>query len=182
MKFTKIICATIALASLSAFADDDDSLSALALQRANFSLEQAVEKVTTDYAGHIIEFELDDYKNQASYEIETINLDTEQKYKVKLSLEDGSVLKEESKSIKILGLNRLDDDELIAIKELQESNFELSSTIATLEQKYNANVVEFELESEKGISFYKFKLIGEQGAKRVLVDIKTGNVIPVMKH
>jgi uncharacterized membrane protein YkoI len=182
MKFTKVICASLALASLSAFADEDDSLSALALQRANFSLEQAVEKVTTDYAGHITEFEIDDYKNQATYEIETINLDTEQKHKVQLSLEDGSVLEEESKSIKILGLNRLDDEELIALKELQVSNFELGSTIAALKQKYNANVVEFELESEKGISFYKFKLMGEQGAKRVLVDIKTGNVIPVMKH
>jgi uncharacterized membrane protein YkoI len=182
MKFTKIICTTLAFASLSAFADEDNLLAILALQRANFSLEQAVEKVNTEYAGHIIEFEIDDYKNKATYEIETINIETEQKHKVKLSLEDGSVLKEESKSIKILGLNRLDDDELFALKELQTSDFKLSSTIATLKEKYNASIIEFELESEKGISFYKFKLMSEQGSKRVIVDIKTGNVIPVMKH
>lgn len=182
MKFTKILCATLAFASLSAFAGNDDSLASLALQRANFSVDQAIEKVSNDYSRHITDFEIDDDNNQATYEIETINFKTEQKYKVQLSLEDGNVLKENSKSLKILGMNRLDDDELFALKELKASNFKLSETIATLKQTYNADVVEFELESEKGISFYKFKLMGEQGAKRVLVDIKTGNIIPVMSH
>lgn len=180
MKFKKLICATFAVASLSVMADD--SLSTLALQRANFSLEQAVEKVNADYPGHITELEIDDYNNQATYEIETINLETDVKHKVQLSLEDGTVLKEKNKSLKVLGMHRLDDDELFALKELQVSNFKLGSTIAVLQKKYDASVIEFELESEKGISFYKFKLMGEQGTKRVIVDIKTGNIIPVMRH
>lgn len=153
MKFTKILCATLAFASLSAFAGDDDSLAALALQRANFTLEQAIEKISTDYSRHITEFEIDDYNHQATYEIETINFETEQKYKVQVSLENGEVLKEKSISLKVLGLNRLDDDELFALKELKAANFNLNKTIATLKQKYNTNIVEFELESEKGISF-----------------------------
>ena len=172
----------LAFTSLSAVADDDNALSALALQRANYSLEQAVEKVNNDYPGHIVEFEVDDYQNQATYEIEMINLVTEEKHKLHISLEDGSVLKEKSNSIKILGINRLDDDELFALKELQASDFKLSETINRLKEKYSADIIEFELESEKGISFYKFKLIGEQGMKRILVDIKTGSVIPVMSH
>jgi len=185
MKLSKLMCAALAMTSLSAIADDhgnDQALSALALQRANYNIEQAIEKVNTDYSGYITEFEVDDYKNQAAYEIEVINLVTEEKRELKLSLEDGSLLKEKNKNIKVLGINRLDDDELFAIKELQTSEFKLSETIALLKEKYSANILEFELDSKKGISFYKFKLITEQGKKRVLVDIKTGNVIPVMKH
>jgi len=185
MKLTKLMCAALAMTSLSAIADDDhndQALSALALQRANYSIEQAIEKVSSDYTGYITEFEVDDYKNQATYEVEVINLVTEEKREVKLSLEDGSLLKEKSKNIKLLGINRLDDDELFAIQELQTSEFKLDETIALLKEKYNANILEFELDSKKGISFYKFKLITDQGKKRVLVDIKTGNVIPVMKH
>lgn len=185
MKISKLMCAALAMTSLSAIADDGDKehlLSALALQRANYSLEQAIEKVSTDYTGQITEFEVDDYDNQATYEFEVINLVTEEKRELQLSLEDGSVLKEKNKGTKILGINRLDDDKVFAMKELQSSDFKLNETIALLKEKYNADILEFELESKKGISFYKFKLIGEQGKKRVLVDIKTGNVIPVMNH
>lgn len=178
----KIICAALAFTSLSAVADDDNALSALALQRANYSLEQAVEKLSTDYPGHIVELEIDDYQNQATYEIEMINLVKEEKHKLQISLEDGSVLQEKSKSIKILGINRLDDDELFALKELQASDFKLNETIQHLKEKYNGDILEIELESEKGISFYKFKLMSEQGMKRILVDIKTGSVIPVISH
>ncbi len=181
MKFTKLICATLALTSFAAVADND-ALATLALKRANFTLEQAIEKVSNDYPGQIIEFELDDHKGQTSYEIEVINLQKEEKYKLQLSTADGSLLKEKSRSLKIFGLNRLDDDEYQALEELAASEFNLKSTIALLREKYNAELVEFELENEKGITFYKFKLIDQLGRKRVIVDIKTGEMIPVMKH
>ncbi len=49
MKYPKLLCAALALTSLSAIADDDNALAALALQRANYTLEQAVEKVNNEY-------------------------------------------------------------------------------------------------------------------------------------
>lgn len=184
MKFTKIICAALAATSLSAFADDGEHgmMSALAVQRANFTVEQAIQKVSNDYTGLITEFEVDDHNNKAVYEFEVINLAGEEKRELLLSLEDGSLIKDKNKGTKILGINRIDDDKVYAIQELQNSNFKLAEAIAMLQDKYQATLLEFELESEKGISFYKFKLLGEQGKQRVLIDIKTGNVIPVMKH
>lgn len=183
MKYPKLIGAALILTSVSAVAGkEDDVLATMAIQRANFTLEQAIEKVSSDYAQYIIEFEIDDHHNQATYEIEAINFDTQEKHKLELSLEDGSVLKEEKKSLKYLMVNRLDDDELLALEELKASNFELGATIAQLKQKYNAELFEFELENEKGITFYKFKLMNEQGPKRVIVDVKTGSALPVMKH
>ncbi|WP_019614964.1 PepSY domain-containing protein [Psychromonas ossibalaenae] len=181
MKFTKLICAALALTSFTVAADDD-ALSVLALKRASFTLEQAVEKVTTDYQGQIIEFELDDHDGQSTYEIEVINLQKEEKYKLHLSTADGTVLKEKSRSLSTLGFSRLDDDEYQALKELETSQFSLSSALAELREQYTAEVMEFELENEKGITFYKFKLIDQQGRKRVIVDVKTGEMIPIMKH
>ncbi|MDO6618548.1 hypothetical protein Q4557_17600 [Shewanella sp. 5_MG-2023] len=179
MKLTQLICATLAITSLSAFAgQEDDVLATLAMQRANFSLEQAIEKVSTDYAKHITEFEIDEHNNQAIYEMEAVNLDAQKKHKLELSLEDGAVLKHKTKN----SLSRLDDDELLALQELQASDFNLATTIATLKQKYQADIFEFELENKKGITFYKFKLMGEEGAKRIIVDVKTGTIIPVIKH
>lgn len=179
MKCTKLICIALAFTPLAAFADkEDDALATLALQRANFSLEQAIDKVATDYAKHIVEFEIDDHNNQATYDIEAVNLKAEEKHKIELSLTDGAVLKHKTKN----GLSRLDDDDLLALQELQASSFNLSATIAQLKQKYAADVIEFELENKKGITFYKFKLMGEQGLTRVIVDVTTGRVIPVMKR
>ncbi|QFU22092.1 hypothetical protein FM038_007975 [Shewanella eurypsychrophilus] len=179
MKWSKLICVALAFTSLSAFADrEDDALSALAIQRANFTLEQAIEKVSTDYAKHIVEFEIDDHDNQATYDIEAINLEKKQKHDIELSLADGAVLKHKTKD----SLRRLDDDDLLALKELQASKFNLGATIAQLQLKYSADVFEFELENKKGITFYKFKLMGEQGLTRVIVDVTTGKVIPVMKR
>ncbi|MDA7746554.1 PepSY domain-containing protein [Psychromonas sp.] len=178
MKFPKLIGMTLAFTSLSVLAGNDNALSALALKQANYSLEQAVEKVQNNYKGQIIEFELEDDNNQLSYEIEVIDVITKEKHKLELSLEDGSVLKEKSKSI---GIKRLDDDELAALTDLQASDFNLNKIIALLKEQYKADILEFELENEKGITFYKFKLFSEQGTQQVLVDVKTGSMISVMK-
>lgn len=181
MKFTQLVCATtIALTSFSALADDD-ALSILALKNANFSAQQAIEKVSNDYTGSIVEFELDDHKGQTSYEIEIINLKTEEKHKLQISSEDGSLLKEKVGSTKLMGINRLDEDEIDAINALSNSQFNLQSTVAILREKYSAEIVEFELENKKGITFYKFKLIDENGRQRVIVDVKSGEIIPVLK-
>ncbi|PKH60969.1 hypothetical protein CXF83_15735 [Shewanella sp. Choline-02u-19] len=179
MRCTKLICAALAFTSISAFAgQEDDALAALALQRANYTLEQAIEKVSTDYAKHIVEFEIDDHDNQATYDIEAINLETKEKHNIELSLADGAILKHKTQN----SLSRLDDDDLLALQELQASKFNLRATIAQLQLKYSADVFEFELKNKKGITFYKFKLMGDQGLTRVIVDVTTGKAIPVMKR
>ncbi|GDY25368.1 MULTISPECIES: PepSY domain-containing protein [unclassified Agarivorans] len=183
IKFSKKLCvaAAVALTSTAAIADDD-ALSALALKKAGFSLEQAIEKVNTTYPGHITELELDDYKGQAVYEVDVINLAQEQQHKLKLSLSDGEMLKNESSKLTILGVSKIDDDERLALEQVAESELSLQQTIAMLNDKYQAQVLEFELENEKGITFYKFKLLGQQGKQRVIVDVVTGETIPVLKH
>lgn len=181
MKLTKLTGAVLLLTSLSALAGkESDVLAAMAIQRADFSVEQSIQKVSQDYAPYILEFEIDEHHNQATYDIEAVNFETQKIHKLELSLEDGSVLKKENKNLQYLMVNRLDKDELQALEELQASDFELDTTIAQLKQKYKAEVLEFELENKKGITFYKFKLINEQGPKHIIVDIKTGTILPVM--
>ena len=182
MKFIKIICITLGLSSFAATADEDHLLDAFALKNATFTQQQALEKVSANYVGQITEFELDDHNNQAVYEIEIINLKEDEKYKVKLSLINGTILKEERSSLSnLLGTTRLDSDELYALQQLQASDFNLQQTIKHLTDKQNGQLIEFELENEKGITFYKMKLVTEQGTQRILVDVKSGDMIPVIK-
>ena len=183
MKFKKLIAATaIVFTSFSAIADSDDALSAFTMQNASFTLEQAIETTHANYPGVITEFEMDDYKGQAAYEIESVNLKNEEKNKIKLSSVDGSVVKEKNKSLSTLGVSHLDADELLALQTVSESNFSLKTTIKEISQKYKAQIIEFELENEQGLTFYKFKLIGEMGRKYIIVDVKTGKMIPTVKH
>ncbi|WP_028862993.1 PepSY domain-containing protein [Psychromonas aquimarina] len=179
-KLNKLICAAAALTSFTAAADND-ALSLLVLKRADFTMEQAVEKVSSDYPGQIVGFKLDDHRGQSTYQIKVLNLQKEDKYKLHLSTEDGSLLKEKSSSFKTLGFNSLDDGDYQALRELQVSEFNLQSTITILNEKYNAQIVEFELENEKGITFYKFKLMDQQGRKHVIVDVKTGEMNSILK-
>ncbi len=181
-KLSKKFCVAAVMAVTSAAASADDALSVLAMKKAGFSLEQAIEKVHNNYSGQITELELDDYKGQAVYEIDVINLAQQQKHKLKLSLTDGEMLKNESSKLSILGVSKLDDDERVALEQLAQSELSLQQIVATLSTKYQAQVLEFELENEKGITFYKFKLLGEQGKQRVIVDVTTGETIPVLKH
>ena len=183
MKLKKLIAATaIVFTSFTAMADSDDALTAFAMQNASFTLDQAVAKMDTNYPGIITEFEMDDHKGQAVYEIESINLKKEEKSKIKLSAVDGAVTKEKVKSLSTLGVSHLDDDELLALQMVTKSNFSLQTTINNIRAKYKAQIIEFELENEKGITFYKFKLIGEMGRKYVIVDVKTGKMLPVANH
>lgn len=179
MKYPKLVGTTLVFTSAFAMADNDDALAGLALQSANYSFEQAIEKAYADYKGQITEFEVEDENNQLSYEIEMIDFTAAQKHKLVLSLEDGTVLKDKSSSIKVMGMDRLDDDELRALKELQASDFKLRPTMTRLQDRYKAEIVDFELENDKGITFYKFKLFNDQGMQEVLVDVKTSHIIPV---
>lgn len=183
MRLSTKICLAAALAfSSTAAMADDEALSALAIKRANFSLEQAIEKVHNTYAGQITELELDDYHGQAVYEIEVVNLNQGQQHKLKLSLSDGEMLKNESRKLTLLGISKLDEDERLALEQLSQADFSLSQTVAMLSSKFQAQVLELELENEKGITYYKFKLLGEQGKQRVIVDVLNGETIPVLKH
>lgn len=185
MKLTKRICTTaaalITLTSGLAMANDD-FLSALALERAQFSPQQAIEKINTNFTGNIVEFELDDHKGKTVYEFEVIDFAQEQINKLKISSDDGTIVKNESKSMTILGVNRLDEEDRQALTALNNSEFDLNASILELSEKYDSQVIEFELENEKGITFYKFKLIGDTGITKVIVDVETGKAIPVMKH
>lgn len=184
MKLSKKVVASIALliSSTASFADEDDAISALVLNQAQFSIEQAIKQVSSNYPGQIIELELDEHKGQSVYEIKIIDINAEQEQKLYLSLENGEVLKTQTKSLKILGVNKLDDDERQALIALQDSEFSLSKTLAELESSLQGKVHEFELENEKGITYYQFDLMTQSGKRKMIVDVASGQQIPMTRH
>ncbi|WP_028865117.1 PepSY domain-containing protein [Psychromonas aquimarina] len=180
MKFIKRIAISSALV-LTSFtaAADNDGLSELALKRANFSIEEAVEKVTDSFPGKITELKLDDYNHQAVFEIEVINEKEGIEHKLKFSTADGKLLKDERESLSIASFSKLDDKDRVMLSQLDTSKFDLQASINKIQKDYGSSVVELELENKKGITFYEVELLNDN---ELIIDVVSGEIIPIKRN
>ncbi|WP_019612883.1 PepSY domain-containing protein [Psychromonas ossibalaenae] len=153
---------------------NNDGLSELALKRADFSIEQAVEKITNNFPGKITELKLDDYNHQSVFEVEVINEQEEIKHELKLSTADGSLLKDERTSLSTVGISSLDDKDRNMLNQLDTSKFNLQASISSVQEEYGSSVVALELENKKGITFYEIELLND---KELIIDVVTGEVV-----
>ncbi|MFA0697933.1 PepSY domain-containing protein, partial [Vibrio sp. 10N.222.49.C9] len=69
------------------------------------------------------------------------------------------------------------------IEQVQKAEFDILKKLTELEEKYSAKALEVELENKKGIVFYEVELVStEQGKQKLLINVATGEEIPVMKN
>ncbi|WP_019617101.1 PepSY domain-containing protein [Psychromonas ossibalaenae] len=180
MKFIKRIALSSALVVTSfAAAADNDGLSELALKRANFSIEQAVEQVTNNYPGKITELKLDDHNHQAVYKIEIINEKEGIEQTLKYSTADGSLLKDERESLSVAGFSKLDEKDHVMLSQLDTTKFDLQASINKIQKDYGSSVVELELENKKGITFYEVELLNDN---ELIIDVVTGEIVPLKRN
>ncbi|GAL14721.1 lipoprotein [Vibrio astriarenae] len=185
MKSIKLaLLATAITASSYAMADDDMAINLMALNASNTSVEMLSPTVRQAHSGVVTEIELDDYKDQqVVYEFKIINLEANNKHKLSYSVNDQSLLKEESESLSTFGFSDLDKDERLAIERVNESGFDILNVIPTLEDKYSAKLIEAELEEKNGFVFYEIKLASaEAGKQKLLINVDSGEEIPVLKR
>ncbi|MFS1983216.1 PepSY domain-containing protein [Vibrio breoganii] len=167
-------------------ADDQQeaALSLMALNSGSATLVNLAPEVRTISTGVVTEVELDDYKDTLfAYEFKVVDLNEGFEHKMSYSVQDGALLRHESESLTTLGFTDLDDDERHAIEQVQKSEFDILKKLTELEDKYSAKALEVELESKKGIVFYEVELAStEQGKQKLLINVATGEEIPVMKN
>ncbi|GAA3911419.1 PepSY domain-containing protein [Litoribacillus peritrichatus] len=162
---------------------DDDAAELLQLKRTKFSVEQALEKVAKEYQGQILEVELDEKHNQLIYEVEVADLANEKVYEVYVNPTSGEVFLDETENLKLLGFNRFDEDKLAALRAMAENHFSLEDQLIKIKQDYPGIVKEAEFKQSKGVSYYKVKILTNEGRRqKVIVDALTGETIPVMDH
>ncbi|WP_028862050.1 PepSY domain-containing protein [Psychromonas aquimarina] len=175
MKFIKRIIFSSSLTLISFMTTaNNDGLSELALKRADFSLEQTVEKVTNSFPGKITELKLDDYNHQSVFEVEVINEQEQIKHELKFSTADGRLLKDERTSLTTAGFSSLDDKDHLMLSQLDNSKFNLQASINSVQKKYGSSIIELELENKKGITFYQVELLND---KELIIDVVTGETV-----
>ncbi|GEM80569.1 PepSY domain-containing protein [Vibrio superstes] len=167
-------------------ADDQQeaALSLMALSSGSATLVNLAPEIRTISTGVVTEVELDDYKDTMfAYEFKVVDLDEGFEHKMSYSVQDGALLRHESENLTTFGFSDLDDDERYAIEQVQKAEFDILKKLTELEEKYSAKALEVELESKKGIVFYEVELAStEQGKQKLLVNVATGEEIPVMKN
>ncbi|OBT13986.1 hypothetical protein A9264_02270 [Vibrio sp. UCD-FRSSP16_10] len=160
------------------------AISLMALNAGTESISTLAPKVRNVSNGVITEVELDDYKDtQVVYKFEIIDINGGNKHKLNYAVNDGALLKDKSKNLTTFGFSDLDREDRHAITQVETAQFDIIKTLIELENKYAAKTLEAELETEKGIVFYKIKLVSAQkGIQKLLVNVATGEEIPVMSR
>ncbi|GEA51473.1 hypothetical protein VIN01S_22770 [Vibrio inusitatus NBRC 102082] len=166
-------------------ADDQQeaTLSLMAISSGSANLVNLAPEVRTISTGVITEIQLDDYKDSIfAYEFKVVDQTQGYEHDLSYSVQDGALLNHKSESLTTFGVSELDNDELLAIEQVKKAGFDILQKVVELEEKYSAKVLEVELESE-GVVFYEVELASNEiGRQKILINVATGEEIPVMKH
>jgi len=166
-------------------ASADEGVKMLKLKQLNVNTSEALTAIQAKYPGPVneIELEIEHKGDRIVYEAEVFDLKNEKLLEVAYYPESSQVELVESENLTVLGFDRFDEDEMAVIKKMAADDFSLSGQIAKVKATYPGVVKEVELERKKGVSFYKIKLMNAGGERqKVILDVASGEMIPVMDH
>jgi uncharacterized membrane protein YkoI len=164
-------------------ADDREeaAVALYAIGQSGVTVLTALDIVEQSVTGIVYEYELDDKDDQLFHEFEVADFDAEKKYKVLVSVRDGSIADISDKKLKCGSLSCKDDDGQAA-RALAASGYSLRQALTQLELSPQELVEEVELEFERGVRYLKLEVIGPDGERDILIDIASGQIIPTLTH
>lgn len=151
-----------------------------AVRNAGVTIAQAIQKLEKRYRAVALEAEVESWRDTFVFEIELIDRVNERKIEIKLDMTSGEVLREQITSIASwLGS---DDERLAAVDAVTRNGFGMHEAIVVARKLATGHIYEAELEREKGVTFVKVKLYTPKGKEKVIVDVETQSIIPVLKR
>lgn len=151
----------------------DPAILSLAIENANVKPDQAMAKVLNEYAGRLVEFSVDDDRNQLVYEISLIDQQKGEEIEVAVDASDNSITETDR--------DRISDWDSSTGKFGREKYRALFDSKVTMEDAVNEArrlvsgiVKDVELESGAGLIYFEVELITDEGVKKVAVDLKSG--------
>ena len=160
-----------------------DELELLALKSSDTRMEDALSAFRSNYAGTVIEIELDDEDHSMVYEIKAIDLKGGEEHKASYTLKGAQQIKYSSESLNVLGFSKLDDDDAAAVKAVQaDSAISIDQALEIARKHSDAYIESIELENKRGLTFYKVEYIGPGPERRLLIDALTGEQVPSMRR
>lgn len=154
---------------------------AIHLNRAKVTEVEAMQLIQQAYPGSIYEFEFEEHEGVWVYEAEVVDQSKGKLNEVLLNPETSEIKLRETEKLAVLGFNRFDEGEQAALDLIEATNYSLVGHLAKLKAEQPGYIQEVELEHSKGVSYYKVKMLSQDGAKKkVILDIENNSMIPVM--
>ncbi|KEQ17820.1 PepSY domain-containing protein [Endozoicomonas numazuensis] len=175
MKLLKEAVLGLFLVSTAALAGQEDVLLRLALENAKIKPEQAIQKITDRYSGFLSEFGIDDEDGSMVYEFTIIDPQDSVELEVIMDADSGKIWLDEKDAISSNALKRK------KYQLLMNSGMTLKKAVDEAQKIVPGQLVEAELEQEKGIVFFEIELLTDKGERKVIVDLQSGKPIPVTR-
>jgi len=153
------------------------------IDKSGFSAQASIKKVQKLYPGIVYDYELDEDDDVYYHEIKLIDIEADNKVKVTISIEDGTVVKTEvSKQFswftKLFSWF-LEDERMAKIKKLAEADYSILTGMDTIKLAKDSLVTDVELEEKQGVLYFELETFGPEGEKEWLVDVNSNQLIPV---
>lgn len=149
-----------------------------ALGSAELGIVRAVLQCEERYRAVAVEIEAETRRDKVVWEVELVSPDKERTVKVDLDMKSGKVLEQHITFVHSMFLK---DDDRRAVDAAVENGFGLVQAIELARRHVSGTVCEAEMEYENGIAFIKVETRGPDGKQKVIVNIETKAIIPVLK-
>lgn len=163
------------MVSTAVLAGQDDVVLQLAIENAKIKPEQAIMQIADRYPGHLSEFGIDDEDGSMVYEFTIIDPEDSVELEVIMDAESGKIWLDDKDSLSSKALKRK------KYQLLMNSGMTLKKAIDEAKKIVPGQLLEAELEQEKGIVFFEIELLTDKGVRKVIVDLQSGKPIPVTR-
>ncbi|MDO6619638.1 MULTISPECIES: hypothetical protein [unclassified Shewanella] len=135
-----------------------------------------IQQVEMEHDGLVSAFDMDIENDQLIYEIELINLDTNELIAFEFDAQDGSL-----KSKKLSQFASDDLDQIKAAKVLIEHNMSFSDLVKLATKNKSGYLIEAELEHDLTISYLELKLLNVNNKHTIAFDIENLRPLPLLQ-
>ncbi len=172
-----LAAAVVATPLLAGSSDVEEAAVALfAIDRSGITVEKALDQAEAAVDGIAYEYELDDDDGQLYHEFKIMDLETQTRHKLRIAVADGVLgSKQEKRSCGVV----CRDDDVLAARALKESGYSLRKAITGSSAGQQQLLEEAEVELERGVRYIKLEWVGPNGERDQLIDIDSGQVIPM---
>jgi hypothetical protein len=173
--------ATVLLFSCAAlsFGKDEAPLAQALIQNSGITASVAIRRALQDYPGIVFDYELEDDDDSFIHEIEIVDLDKNQRHKIKISAADGEIL---SVSTKRGSAWFKDHKDARTARIIHKHGFSVLEALDKLPEGEHILPSEVEFKDKHGVQYFEVEFFGPNGKEKMLVDLATRNVIPQFRR
>ncbi|MGY0218679.1 PepSY domain-containing protein [Endozoicomonadaceae bacterium StTr2] len=153
----------------------EDTLVWVAMKQASLGIKEAINKAKVEQPGRIIKFEADDEDGKLVYEFKLLDNKLENEHELKIDANSGKVLSHEREPAE-KWMKRLQSQDFF------KTTLNMSEAIDAANKIKPGMVIEAKMKIKMGVQIYVMDIISEGRRLQVLIDARSGEVIPAVRR